>query len=119
MTALIDCPHDQVVDALRRCRVALAPSVWPDPCPTVVLEAMAAGCALVTTPVGGIPDLVRPDGAVTVPPGDAGALAATVRGLLADRGRRRRLGAAARERSRDFTASRVVPRIEAVYRSCL
>jgi len=118
VTVLTDCPHDQVVDALRRCRLALAPSVWPDPCPTVVLEAMAAGSALVTTPVGGIPDLVGPDGAVTVPPGDAGALAAAVRALLADRGWRRRLGASARERSRAFTASRVVPRIEAVYRSC-
>src|SRR5262249_12547529 len=30
VTVLTDCPHDQVVDALRRCRVALAPSVWPD-----------------------------------------------------------------------------------------
>jgi glycosyltransferase involved in cell wall biosynthesis len=112
-----DRPHDEVIDALRRCRVALAPSVWPDPCPTVVLEAMAAGCALVTTPVGGIPDLVGPDGAVTVPPGDAGALAEAVRGLLDDGDRRRRLGASARERARAFTASRVVPRIEAIYRS--
>jgi glycosyltransferase involved in cell wall biosynthesis len=119
VTVRTDCPHDQVIDALRRCRVALAPSVWPDPCPTVVLEAMAAGRALVTTPVGGIPELVGADGAVTVPPGDAGSLAAAVRELLADAGARRRLGASARRRSRAFTASAVVPRIETVYRSCL
>lgn len=110
-----DCPHDLVVDALRRCLVALAPSVWPDPCPTVVLEAMAAGRALVTTPVGGIPDLVGPDGALRVPPGDPAALAGAMERLLADEGLRRRFGASARLRAREFTAGRVVPRIEAVY----
>jgi glycosyltransferase involved in cell wall biosynthesis len=116
VTLRVDCPHDAVVDALRRCSVALAPSVWPDPCPTVVLEAMAAGCAVVATPMGGIPDLVGPDGALTVPPGDPDGLAGAVRRLLADEGLRAGIGAAARRRARAFTASSVVPRIEAVYR---
>jgi glycosyltransferase involved in cell wall biosynthesis len=117
VTLLADCPHDLVVRALRRCAVALAPSVWPDPCPTVVLEAMAAGSALVTTPVGGIPDLVGAGAALVVPPDDAGALAAAVARLLAGAGLRRRLGSAARLRAAEFTAGRVVPRIESVYRA--
>ncbi|HEY4025500.1 MAG TPA: glycosyltransferase family 4 protein [Candidatus Dormibacteraeota bacterium] len=117
VTLLEDCPHDLVAGALRRCAVALAPSVWPDPCPTVVLEAMAAGCALVTTSAGGIPDLVGEEGALTVPPGDPEALAGATRRLLGDQELRRSLGAAARRRARDFTAGRVVPRIEAVYRA--
>jgi glycosyltransferase involved in cell wall biosynthesis len=77
---------------------------------------MAAGCALVATPMGGIPDLVGPDEALTVPPGDPEALAGAVRRLLADEDLRAGLGEAARRRARAFTASRVVPRIEAVYR---
>jgi glycosyltransferase involved in cell wall biosynthesis len=39
-----------------------------------------------------------------------------VRRLLADEGLRAGIGAAARRRARAFTASSVVPRIEAVYR---
>jgi glycosyltransferase involved in cell wall biosynthesis len=116
VTLLADCPHDQVVRALRTCRVALAPSVWPDPCPTLVLEAMAFGCALVTTTVGGIPDLVGTEGALSVAPGDADALAGAMRRLLGDERLRSRLGVSARRRARAFTAGRVVPRIEDVYR---
>ena len=119
VTLLADQPHDRVVRAMRTCMVALAPSVWPDPCPTVVLEAMAAGRALVTTPAGGIPDLVGEDGALLVPPGDPAALAGALRRLLGDEALRRRLGGAARRRAAAFTAGRVVPRIEAVYREVL
>ncbi|MBO0684779.1 MAG: glycosyltransferase family 4 protein, partial [Candidatus Dormibacteraeota bacterium] len=55
---LLDCTHDLVMEGFRRCEVATAPSIWPDPCPTVVLEAMASGRPLVTTSIGGITDMV-------------------------------------------------------------
>lgn len=52
--------------------------------PLVVLEAMAAGVPMVLTRVGGIPDVVRnKESAWLVPPGDAEALAAAVKQLLA------------------------------------
>lgn len=35
--------HDKVVELFNSARVVVVPSVWSDPCPTVVLEAMAAG----------------------------------------------------------------------------
>lgn len=55
--------------------------------PVVALEAMAAGAALITSPLGGLAEL--PAGAVThVPPGDAAALARAVDDLLADKARR-------------------------------
>lgn len=51
-----------------------------DGIPTVLIEAMAAGTAVITTPVASIPDLVQ-DGVngILVPPGDAAALAAGIR----------------------------------------
>jgi len=60
-----------------------------------VMEAMAAGRAVVATNVGGTPELLG-DRGILVPPADAGALASAIGGLLADPVRRASLGAAAR-----------------------
>jgi len=46
--------------------------------PMVLFEAMAAGVPVVTTGVGGIPDVVGPEEACLVPSGDAAALARAV-----------------------------------------
>jgi glycosyltransferase involved in cell wall biosynthesis len=68
--------------------------------PISVLEAMASGLPVVASSVGGVPELVGEAG-VLVPPNDAGALATALAELLADPGRRRALGAAARQRVQD------------------
>jgi glycosyltransferase involved in cell wall biosynthesis len=63
-------------------------------------EAMATGTALVATTGGAIPEVAGADGetSLTVPPGDADALAIALRRLLSDDALRRRLAAAGRER---------------------
>jgi glycosyltransferase involved in cell wall biosynthesis len=70
--------------------------------PIAVLEAMAAGCAVVATDVGACAALLG-EGAcgVVVPPSRPDALAAAVGALLADAPRRAALGAAARARVAD------------------
>jgi glycosyltransferase involved in cell wall biosynthesis len=65
--------------------------------PVVLLEAMAAGLAIVTTRGTGCAEVVG-DTALLVPPRDAGALRAALRLLLADPARRGELGRAARAR---------------------
>jgi glycosyltransferase involved in cell wall biosynthesis len=62
------------------------------------LEAMAAGCAVFGTRVGGLAEVID-DGrtGVLVPPEDPQALAAALAALCADAAHRDRLGAAARE----------------------
>ncbi|WP_431681137.1 glycosyltransferase family 4 protein [Kitasatospora sp. KL5] len=62
----------------------------------VVQEAMRAGVPVVSTAVGGIPELVG-DAAVLVPYGDAAALAGAVRSLLADPERAAALAEAGRQ----------------------
>ena len=111
-----EVPHAKVLDLLRCARAAVVPSVWPDPCPTVVLEAMAAGRPVVAAASGGIPDLVQ-DGVtgIVVRPGDAAALAAAIERVLSDDEASGGLGLAGRDRARDFTASAVVERIERMY----
>jgi glycosyltransferase involved in cell wall biosynthesis len=89
-----------------------------DGMPNALLEAMACGRPVVASTAGGIPDVVRHgrDG-LLVPPGDAGALAAAVGGLLDDRGTARALGRAGRERvARDFSPGLEAGRYLSIYR---
>jgi len=63
----------------------------------VVQEALAAGTPVVTTAVGGLPELVG-DAGVLVPPGRPAVLADAIGGLLDDDGRRSVLAEAGRKR---------------------
>jgi glycosyltransferase involved in cell wall biosynthesis len=63
---------------------------------------MAAGLPVVSSRVGGVPELVV-DGetGILVRPGDASALAAALSSLIADPAKRRSLGAAGRARAEE------------------
>ena len=65
--------------------------------PMGILEAMKFGLAVVTTPVGGIPDVLQ-DGynGLLVPPGNAEMLAQAIRRLFDDEALQARIGAMAR-----------------------
>ena len=112
----IDWPHEWIMSAFRLCLAAVLPSVWPDPCPTTVLEAMACGCPTITTAIGGMVDMIV-DGksGLLVHPGDEHELATALKRVLADDELRMLIGTGARERVRIFTSSRIVERLEAVY----
>ncbi len=73
------------------------PSAW-EARALVVQEALAAGLPVVTTAVGGLPELVG-DAGVLVPVDDPHALAEAVGGLLGDPGRQAGLAAAGRRRA--------------------
>lgn len=91
-------------------------SVTPEPFGQVVLEGMAAGLPVVATNAGGPAELIT-DGVdgLLVPTANAPALASALERLRDDRELRRRLGAAARERSRDFTPERTAARMLEIY----
>jgi len=85
--------------------------------PLTVLEYMEAGLPVVSTRVGGVPDLVE-DGVtgLLVDPGDPAALAGALSGLLGDRERRAEMGIKGRERRRsEFDIDVTVERIEQLY----
>jgi glycosyltransferase involved in cell wall biosynthesis len=69
-------------------RLMLAPS-RAESLPYIILETAAAAVPLITTNVGGIPEVFGPQSDRLVPPGDAGALAAAIRVALDDPARLR------------------------------
>jgi glycosyltransferase involved in cell wall biosynthesis len=112
----VDWPHEHVLTAFQKCTIAVLPSVCPDACPTTVLEAMASGRPVLTTSIGGIVDMID-DGqsGLLVSPGSVRELVAAMERLLAEGDLRARLGVGALEKVRDFTASAVTNRLEAIY----
>lgn len=112
--------HEAVLAAWERCTVGVVPSIWPDSFPTVALEAMAAGAAIVVSRIGGLPEAVTDeDSGLIVEPGDVAGLAAALERLLGDPALRSRLGAGALIRVEQFSAPAVVPRYEQAYERAL
>ncbi|HKW52015.1 MAG TPA: glycosyltransferase [Candidatus Eisenbacteria bacterium] len=82
---------------------------------TSILDAMAAGLAVVATRVGGIPEVVDQATGILVPPHDPEALAAAILELAGDPARRASLGARGRERARAFSADATAERTREAY----
>ena len=109
-------PHSAIMQAWSRCAIALIPSICPDACPTVAMEAMAMGRPIVASRIGGLTDiLVDGQTGLLVPPGDVQELREAIQCLLDDAGRRQGMGMIAKQCVVAFQAKSVVPRIEDVY----
>jgi glycogen(starch) synthase len=112
--------HDSVIDLMETACLVVVPSLVPDCCPTVILEAMAVGRPVVAAASGGIVDLV--DDGVTgllVAPGYPADLSAALSTVVNDREAAARMGRMALDRARSFTASAVVGRVEELYQSLI
>ena len=113
-------PHSAIMHAWHRSLFGVLPSVGPEACATVVMEAMASGKAVIATDVGGMPDLIDHDTTgLLVPPGDAQALTRAMQTLLSERALLARLEAAALVKVENLKATRVVNQIEQVYHDVL
>jgi len=81
-----------------------------------VLEAMAAGTAVITSNVSACPE-VAGSAAVCVDPRDVEAMAEAIRRLCADEALRRQLGRKGRKRAAEFSWNRAAEQMLRLYRS--
>ena len=116
VTLLNWMPQSQLTTMLDECGFFLCPSLF-EGFGKAPLEAMARGLCVIASNVGGMRDIIRngQDG-ILIPigtpsrgdgVGDAQALADALTGLLAEPERARQIGAAARDRAKEYTWDRV------------
>jgi phosphatidylinositol alpha-mannosyltransferase len=105
---------------MRGCTVYCSPSVRGESFGMVLLEAMAAGCALVASDLDGHRN-VATDGvdALLTPVGDPAPLAAALRRVLDDTDLRSELVAGGRRRAEELSMTHLAERYVQIYRTVL
>lgn len=105
-----------IPDLLSACDVFVLSSIR-EGLPVSLLEAMASGCAIAATTVGGIPEAVRDgESALLVPPDEPRALAGAIGRLLGNRELAVRFGEnASRVIDERYSAAGVTKKIEEIY----
>lgn len=114
-------PDDDVRRHLREAEVVLVPSRW-EGLALSLLEAMACGRAIVASAAAGAEALEQGTGRVVGRTGQdvsAEDLAATMADLMVDHDQTRRLGSAARVRSRDYDLNTATSAHDALWRELL
>jgi colanic acid/amylovoran biosynthesis glycosyltransferase len=113
VTFLPNLGHHELLDLYRAGRVDLV--VLPalhEGIPVCLMEAMAHGVPVLSTSVGGIPELLRDGAGLMVPAKDPASLAEGIERLLGDAELRRQLACAGRRRvDKEFAVAGIVSRL--------
>lgn len=109
-------PMDMRADFYKRADLFVLPT-YAECLPISMLEAMAAGLPIVSTTVGGIPDLIE-DGVegYLIAPGDVEALADRIARLVNNPAERLRMGERARVKALDYDEELALTRLSALLR---
>lgn len=107
-------PRQELSTFMTRQAIFVFPVLAEEGFGIALLEAMAAGLAVVATGTGGSAELLRDqENALVVRPGDAGALAAALERLVRNVDLRVRLAKEARRTAEQFRLDRTIERIQA------
>ncbi|MBP1540919.1 MAG: glycosyltransferase family 4 protein [Prevotella sp.] len=101
-------PYAKMPDYLHIADVAVIPSIWDDPFPTTVLEALAMGLPIITTRRGGIPEEVTEENAIMLATDEhfVDNLATAILDLYHHPDKRHTMSKAARKRALLFSKER-------------
>jgi phosphatidylinositol alpha-mannosyltransferase len=109
---------DEKARRLRGADVFCAPSLGGESFGVVLLEAMAAGTAVVASDLLGYAQVARADrDALLVPPGDPTTLADALQRVVGDRTLRDRLVASGETRAADYSMERLAEMYVGLYRT--
>ena len=116
-------PYEDVIKDMMRCELFVLPT-YTEGFPNVILESMACGCAIITTPVGAIPDMLdinsdNPVG-ICVPVKNSDALYEKILYCLEHKIETKLMGVRAKERvNREYSMPSVWTKMENIWRSLL
>jgi len=114
-------PQPGIWELLAATDVLALPTLWPDPLPRAVMEAMAAGLPVVAYRDGGVVEMVvEGETGLLCRPGDVGGLARAILELAGDAALRIRFGEAGRIRAREhFNIDRHIDRMDSVLQGAI
>ena len=104
--------------AFAQADIAILPS-YVEALPIFLMEAMACGMPVISTPVGGIPELVGDRSGILVTPGDRAALAAAIDSYLSDPTLVQTHGARALDRIKPYLPATVTSRLAEIYEAMM
>ncbi len=109
---------DKKIDLLNWADAYILPS-YNEGLPIGILEAMSYGCAIIASPVGGIPEVVK-DGhnGIIVEPGNTEEIAKAIHHLL-DRNELKRMSSAGIEIVKDYFPDKVISDLLGIYKVLL
>ena len=108
--------QDELTDLLRSTKALVAPSLGGESFGMVLTRAFACATPVVASDIEGYREVVTPETAVPVAPGDPGSLADAVVRLLEDEPRRVAMGLAARSLARErYGWPDIAARLEGIY----
>ena len=112
-------PRETVLRLFRASDASVLPSAWEN-FPHTVVEALAVGCPVIATAVGGVPEVVGDgENGLLVPPGDAAALADAIERFFGDPSLRERLHGAAAPSVEGYSEEAVFTAIESELRNAV
>lgn len=107
----------EVKKELGNSAIVVIPSLWEN-YPTVVLEAMAAGCAVAASKTGGIPEIIKHErNGLLFNPLKKKSIVAAVQQLISDKAKRERFANAGREAVRNNNDEVFITATEKIYGS--
>ncbi len=108
---------DDKYEYFRKADIFILPS-YAEGLPIAILEAMASYLPVISTKVGGIPDLIKSQNGILINSGDSKALSEAILTLANDSELRKRIGQNNRKEIEDnYTISTVVRKIMAIYKN--
>jgi glycosyltransferase involved in cell wall biosynthesis len=113
--------RENVLGLVQRAMLQVVPSQWYEGFPMVLLEAMACGTPVVASRIGSLDEIVL-DGitGIKFSPGDAGELAAAVKGLIGEPERLASMRMRARDHfERNYASSGHVTQLTEIYRDVI
>ncbi len=114
-------PKEQVLQRMQQAALLIFPSQWYETFGLVAIEAFACGTPVLASNLGAMAEIVRDrETGFHFPPGDAAALAATVRRALSDPQALREMGRRARETYlAHYTPEKNYAQLMAIYREAI
>ena len=116
-------PFEEIIGAMSMCGVFVLPS-YTEGFPNVILESMACGCAIVTTPVGAISEMLEEEDGksfgIMVEPRNVGQLEDAIKKMLSDTEFREKCQVNAQQRvNKRYSLDSICPKITAIWKDVI